>query len=156
MKTVIATMDNLLQLQKMPKNTKIIAYKVFGVDEKGRGKPPLRRSFQSGGEVRYKLKKGYSHKQMRCSKNPREECGKGLHVATLDWCCDFWCVKQFGSKKNTQVWQVSFLSCNIGCVPVRPNWATGRAKPFGKFRVRKFTMVQRVDWRGNKYRARSK
>jgi hypothetical protein len=148
-KIVKAERTNLLKLEKMPKGTRIQAYKVFRIDGKKPrvGYPPV----YFGTRVQYKLKKGAVHKQKNCNCSPTEDCGVGLHVCTFPWAQRFW--EKF-ERHNQVMWLVEFTVKDIGVVPyefsLRWENALGanrnRKIPCSKFRVTRFKLIRQVKW----------
>lgn len=77
----------------------------------------------------YKVGKTYEVK--RVNRDPHEDCGKGLNVATLEWC-----VGHLGHSCATRILEVEFKASDVACVP----YCNGD----GKFRVTKFKVVREL------------
>ena len=95
----------------------IRAYKV--VNESGHG--------HIHGGIRYDM--GQTYDEPRASTDVTEECGAGLHVATLDWCIREW-------QPGFRILVVEFTATDIACIPTATD---------GKFRLRRLTVVGEKD-----------
>ena len=95
----------------------IRAYKV--VNESGHG--------HIHGGIRYDM--GHTYEELRASTDVNEECGSGLHVATLDWCIREW-------RPGFRILVVEFTAADIACIPTSTD---------GKFRLRRLTVVGEKD-----------
>ena len=140
MKPILVTKRNLLRLQKLPPHTRLLAFKVA----RGDGSPPfMRRS-----KIRYRV--GRTYRFAHCNTDTNDSCGQGLHLATLAWVQDYWTGYSRNYKK---VFMVTCQVKDIGCVPTMSDYnvRTGgfKMKSRGKFRVRKFRILRRVDWNGH-------
>ena len=135
-KIVVATKKNLLELQKLPKNTIVHAYKGIGKD----GSAPIQEK-----PMGYKV--GGTYKQKRCNRNPKKDCAVGLHVATREWVLDWFDYPE--DREENFLVLVEFCVRDIGCVPYRMEWidaSTDTKKAYGKFRVTKFKIVKKLRW----------
>lgn len=115
--------DDLAALESLPKDTIIHAYKATTSD----GSPP----YNDDGTIVYAV--GYEYSERDYSTKKREDCGKGLNVATMNWVIgDFSVEIQY---QGYNVFLVSFSPKDIVCVPYRTN---------GKLRVKRFDVVKNV------------
>jgi hypothetical protein len=147
-KPATATNKNLLGLQRQ--RCPFYAFKVFRVKSNPDiGYPPVRLS----SAARYRLKEGTEVNQKTCDSSPLNECGIGLHVATIEWATRYWDSKW--ARRGVVIWRVLIEPLYIGAVPFR-SLPDNSITAVGKFRVRKFTMVCQVDWRGHKRTKKAK
>jgi hypothetical protein len=107
---------SVLSLMKQQKN-KLIAYKYVTSDFKSPTK----------GGLDYKIGKTVKLNKKDCDYSELVECGKGLHVATLEWC-----IREHGDKP---VIEVEFDPKDIVSIP----YATD-----GKFRIKKLKVLRVV------------
>jgi uncharacterized protein YjbI with pentapeptide repeats len=68
---------------------------------------------------------GATVEQPDADTDPENDCGVGLHVATLDWCLRNW-------SEGWRILVVEFTAADIACIPNATD---------GKIRVRKLTVV---------------
>ena len=105
----------LLMLRDQP--GLIHAYKLVTADGVG--------PFQGG--ITYRI--GESYEVADANTDPGEQCGSGIHVATLDWCLREW-------RAGYRVLVVSFLAADIAAIPTATD---------GKFRLWRATVVGEKD-----------
>jgi len=79
------------------------------------------------GKVKYLV--GKTVRVVRFDNDPMRDCGRGLNLATNDWC------KFAKSKKHIMKIKVSFLGKNLVCVPFTSETNVG------KFRVKRCTVL---------------
>jgi len=72
---------------------------------------------------------GKTLKVKRADENERVQCGKGISLATLDWCMKEW-------HEGLKILVCAFTSKDIAAIPVATD---------GKFRVRKCKVIKEVD-----------
>lgn len=61
--------------------------------------------------------------------NPHEDCGRGIHVATLDWCLNQW-------SAGYRIFVVQFEKDDIAAIPYGQT---------GKFRLKRCKVVREID-----------
>lgn len=133
---IILTEKNLHKAASYSKRTKLYAYKAITNDGHGpyyqapQGKP-----YVVGG----------TYSQRRCNRNPKEECGVGLHLATKKWIAGN--ISNYFDDKWMAL--VSFTSADIACIPMDYKVSRGRCwyakgSSIGKFRVTKFKIEKKM------------
>ena len=72
---------------------------------------------------------GSTHEVPDANTDENEDCGAGLHVATLDWCMREW-------QPTWRIILCEFQAEDLACIPLFTP---------GKFRVRKLTVIRELD-----------
>jgi hypothetical protein len=98
---------------------KIRAYKLVDAD--------YRSPIQSNGKLTYKI--GETVEAKKCDPDENQQCGAGVNIASLPWCCRYW-------RTGFHILLVEFTAKDIVAVP----FATD-----GKFRVSKVKVVKELD-----------
>lgn len=133
-KKVVVTPANIGKLRTLPRNTIIRAYKAVG--DSGC-------SAVQYADMGYKI--GGVYRVARPSHSDRDDCGRGLHVGTKEWCKDFF--TRF-DRSRCYLAIVEFCVKDIAAVPYDYDWRWPRRKRYyGKFRVSRLKIVQKVSWR---------
>jgi hypothetical protein len=78
------------------------------------------------GGITYKVGESY---EVEANTDPTEQCGRGLHVASFDWCAREW-------REGYRVLVLEFEAKDIACIPLGTD---------GKFRLHRATVVGEVD-----------
>lgn len=74
---------------------------------------------------------GQEYEQLDADCDENEGCGKGINIATLDWCLKEW-------RQSYKIFVVSFQKSDIAAIPIGSD---------GKFRVKKCKIVREIDLR---------
>jgi len=98
---------------------KIRAYKLVDAD--------YRSPIQSNGKLTYAI--GSTVEAKKCDPDENQQCGAGIIIATLPWCCRYW-------QSGFHILLVEFTAKDIVAVP----FATD-----GKFRAKKVRVVKELD-----------
>jgi len=126
---------NGIKILEKEQGCRLKGYKILSGDMKspyaGRDhKRKLRKPFNFGERLTYEVGEEYSVD--KTDNNPSNTCGKGLHVARMDWCKR----RARGWNKDWHIVEVSFDSEDVVTVPYMG---------FGKFRVKKFKVEKIVE-----------
>lgn len=122
---------------KLTPNTLVRAYKYVTQD----GLPPYHSYVRDTDRRPLQYAAGYTYSEKGVNTDRREPCGKGLHVATRDWCrsdCSY-------ASNGSLLLLVEMRVRDIAVIP----WALGANKVryfYGKFRARQFTVIAKCDW----------
>ncbi len=116
---LVADQSNLKNLRRA--KGVIHAYKVSTAS----GAPPY--NYRDGGPI-YKV--GGTYRVKVWDSNPRHHCGKGLNVATLDWCYGV-----FSRSNGYKLFLVEIKPKDIVCIPMGNT---------AKFRVKRFKILKLV------------
>lgn len=128
---VEATNYNLQDLYYLnPRNEIVIAYK--GIRKSGA--PAVH-----GGKIRYKVGKTYEMERSEVNSSRYDDCGVGFHVATKEWCHDW-----FKYETGVNLYMVAVRPEDIVALPIECR--STRGTHLGKFRVCRFTIIKQVPW----------